>query len=146
MVNRLFIFFLFFIFSGNIIAQKNCQLDLNGILTYADSDEPVAFATVLVQELNRGTVTDSSGKFQIEDLCEGSYTLSCSHINCEHKDVTIELKEGFKAKIHLDSREYEMSEVEIRDIKVAPKSTQAVSVIDERALDQVRGKTLGESL
>ncbi|MEZ4847668.1 MAG: TonB-dependent receptor [Bacteroidia bacterium] len=85
-------------------------------------------------------------KFSLEGICEGQYALSCSHINCEHKDIVVDLKKGFRAHIHLETRDYVTEEVQILDVKIAPKPTQPISVIDQRALEELRGKNLGESL
>ena len=142
-------FLLFFLLSTVFVqgqGQGDCELSLTGQLTYSNSNEPIPFAKVIVKELNQGTITDSTGKFNFEGICEGNYTISCSHIHCEHKEVEIKMTEGFTAQIDLATKILDLDEVQIQDIRIKDKPTQTVSQVSGLDLTQVKGENLGDAL
>ncbi|MBA2565352.1 MAG: TonB-dependent receptor [Gemmatimonadetes bacterium] len=56
-------------------SQADTGAVLSGRVVDVDSDLPVAGAPVSIPELGRGAVSDGDGRFRLEDLPAGSYTL-----------------------------------------------------------------------
>ncbi|MEZ4776045.1 MAG: TonB-dependent receptor [Bacteroidia bacterium] len=145
----------FFLLSGVFLAvinfsysQKtpNCNFELSGTVSDATSQEPLAYVSIFVPELNKGTITDSLGRYVIDGICEGTYTLSCSHINCQHKDLGIELHTNTIQNIRMEQRPIDLAEVEILGNKAPPPPTQSLSRLTERQMTQAQGKPLAEAL
>ncbi|MEO1513644.1 MAG: TonB-dependent receptor [Bacteroidota bacterium] len=65
-------------------AQTSCKLSLSGIIRDVESGKPMPYVNVYLKEAEQGAVTDHSGRYTINGLCSGEYTVACSHIGCHH--------------------------------------------------------------
>ena len=74
---------------------------LSGKVISSAAGEPITGATILVEELNRGTAAGTDGHFTVRNLEEGTYTLVVRtvgfaekriRVNVPAEDITIELK------------------------------------------------------
>jgi uncharacterized membrane protein len=80
------VFVCFIIF---VSAQK--QLIIGTVL---DDSQPLPGASVKIKGLSRNTTTDVDGKFTINDIKEGQYSLQISYIGYESTDINVDLKPG----------------------------------------------------
>lgn len=126
--------------------SRSCQLSLSGVLTDASSQLPLPFAKVYIRELDRGTLTDSLGHYHLDGICEGEYTLYCTHINSQHKELHIHVHENTVRNINLDDKPFSLEEIKIYGEKLPPAPTQNVSVLSVRELEQSRGEDLATAL
>ena len=55
------------------------QQSVSGMITDADTGEPLLGVTVLVQGTNKGTVSDFDGNYLIQNLDAGDYVLDVSY-------------------------------------------------------------------
>jgi len=65
---------------------------IKGLVTDEKTNEPLVGATVMLERTTTGTVTDFDGKYAIESVPPGTYTLRCSFISYETKllpDISI---------------------------------------------------------
>lgn len=68
---------------------QNNLPDLSGVVVNASTGEPVAGASILIEELNRGVAADADGAFAFQRLSPGSYTLYVRAIG--YRSLTLEL-------------------------------------------------------
>lgn len=61
----------------------NTTETLRGEIVESNTGEPIPGATVLVEELNRGSAADTDGSFEIENIPAGSYTLVVQSVGYE---------------------------------------------------------------
>ena len=71
--------------NANLLAQKG---EIEGLVVDGESSENIPFASVAALDINtgtpvKGTVSDNSGKFIIEDLPPGRYKMMISFIGYE---------------------------------------------------------------
>ena len=78
------------------------------------NNEPLAFATIIVDSTSKGTVTDIDGNYQLENLKPGNYNLTCSYF-------------GFKSK----------SALEIRVTSTRPTQVDFAMVEDTKVMGEV---------
>lgn len=64
-------------------AQNNCKGILKAQVLDIVSNTPVSDVAVFLLETNKGNYTDSTGWVQLNDICKGSFTLVCKHLNHE---------------------------------------------------------------
>jgi hypothetical protein len=85
MLYRLFATSIVVAFSGTAMYSyaQTGKGSIRGIVTDAQTNEPVAFATIFLTETNTGTQTDSSGNFVVGPLEAKSYTLQISFVGYE---------------------------------------------------------------
>jgi iron complex outermembrane receptor protein len=128
------------------VGAQHCHVALRGYIREASSNETLAFASVFVKEVSRGTMTDDSGYFSIADLCENtSYTVEVSHVECAHFTQIIQLKENTTLDFRL-VHDAVLKEVVIVEKLVAPPPSQAQNVVEHSDLEAARGLNLTETL
>lgn len=123
-----------------------CDHSISGTLIDAKTTEPLAFAQVFILELGIGTLTDSKGRYNIENLCSGAYTLRCSHLNCEHQEIPIEVMDHLEQDVVLQHKELELDVISIFAEKLPAATTQSVMKLAGREFNSVKGKSLGKTL
>lgn len=64
---------------------------ISGIVS---SRQPVSFATVVVQSSKHGTSTDSAGRFKIEGLTPGRYTVIVSYLGYKTQSRSVNIESG----------------------------------------------------
>lgn len=125
---------------------EHCGYHLHGQVLLEQSDEPVAFAKVYIQELGKATLTDSAGHYSFGGLCLGKYTIECTHISCQSLETHIHLDEDTDHLMHIHQKELSLDEVVIRTQKGEEKPAQAAQTLSGIELQQSTGLTLGEAL
>jgi len=60
---------------------------IRGIILDDATLQPIPFCNVYIKEINKGSVTDEEGKFSIEKIPEGKYTLFVSYLGYEEKTI-----------------------------------------------------------
>ncbi|MBK0403375.1 TonB-dependent receptor [Adhaeribacter sp. BT258] len=102
----------------------------------ATSGEALVGVSVVLKGTTYGSVTDSKGRFEINNLLPGNYTLQISFVGFEIQEKVIQLKPAQKAELNISLRDktYEMQGVEIvgksetRQINEQPYAVTAISV------------------
>lgn len=126
-------------------AQKSCTATLCGVVTDAETKEPVPFAEIFIEGAGRGEVTDEQGKFHFHDLCEGDYIVICNHIGCAHIAKSVQVKGDAEVDFELHNHALELGEVVVREAYVAPAAAQAQREVSGASLKTV-SQTLGDAL
>lgn len=75
---------------------SNDSFILSGIITDAETEEPVSFAYVHLDELNRTTVADASGNYEFRNVPNGTFTLSAHRIGYRTQNQKIEIEDSSK--------------------------------------------------
>ncbi|MEO8933732.1 MAG: TonB-dependent receptor [Xanthomarina sp.] len=102
------IIFLFLLwFAPTLFAQNTVE----GTLVENHTNQPIAFANIYFPQLEKGTTTDDSGHFILNNLPSGNYKIVCSFIGYESYSKTISIPLNRKLEIGLDSSSIEMSEI-----------------------------------
>ncbi|AFK03913.1 TonB-dependent receptor plug [Emticicia oligotrophica DSM 17448] len=133
--------------AGKIQAQnsKDCDCFIQGIVQDQNTKQPIIGAVVLIKELNKGISTDSKGFYRISNLCQGKYTIIGRIVGYEEKSYTINLEHGAEQNIKLNETELHLANIDIKAQKI-DNLTQNKSLLENTALDQTRGQSLGEAL
>lgn len=76
--------------SGELLDEAT----LLGIVTEADTDEPISDAEVQIAELDIQISSDVQGAFFIQNLEPGAYTLSVAHDDYEIYESEVTLNDG----------------------------------------------------
>ncbi len=77
-----------------IFVGYNCFAQTGGISGTVTSTQPLAFATVAVQNSKHGTSTDSAGRFKIEGLFPGKYNIIVSSVGYKTQSKPLTLEAG----------------------------------------------------
>lgn len=102
------IFLMILLFMGNILLSQN-QLD--GIVTDANTNQPIPYANIYLPQLEKGAITNEQGHFTISNLPTGNYKLVCSMLGYETYAYNIQLPKSESIEIVLLPSVVEMEEV-----------------------------------
>ncbi len=128
------------------MAQDSCSYTLQGRVFDVESKEPLFMASVQVQGTTKGAVTDSTGYFEIEDICREEFDVIFSYVGYKrivhHHDVYHDLPAIYMA------RDEVTLESVIIEGEVAPGELRSLglSEISGKDLDAVRSESLGDVL
>ncbi len=154
-----FLYIIFFIFLGFLptilFAQNtNCSYEISGkVIAKEDSSKHLIGASLWIPELKKGVQADSNGNFSLRELCEGTYTLTCTYVGCSNHSQNVIISKSKSNKVikilfRLEITDKHLESVEIQAKKIANTEiqTQVVSILSDAELDATRGLSLGESL
>lgn len=88
---------------------------LNGYVNDAETGEVLIGATVYVNELNSGTITNSYGFYSLT-LEEGEYNIDFRYIGYESSSTNISLNSNQKLNIELSSLDIQLQDVVVSDV------------------------------
>lgn len=98
------------------------------------NNEPLPFASVLVQEANKGTTTDEAGKFEITGLEPGLYNVIIEYIGFERKVISeVQVSNAKPAILEIGMREKAIEAKEIT-VKASPFERTAESPVSKRTI------------
>jgi iron complex outermembrane receptor protein len=134
------------IFWYSSLSAQDCHLALRGRITDTETNQPLAYATIFVQEAGKGGLSDEFGNYAIPNLCEGaSYTVEVSHLECAHLIQVVRLQENHEVDFHLTHNAM-LHEVTITEKAVAPPPVQSEVKVASIDLEIGKGLNLGETL
>ncbi len=107
------ILILLVLFSFNSFSQE--RFTLNGYITDSESGESLIGATVFINEINSGTVTNPYGFYSIT-LDEGNYNIDFRYIGYNTISKEIDLSSNTKVDIELSSSDIQLESVVVRDV------------------------------
>ena len=130
-----------------VMYSQNCNHSLEGYVLDFHNGEPIAGATLQIENSQLHTISDSNGKFIINNLCESFIELIVSHIACDKKTLEIDIKDDLQTTIYL---EHHIEELEMIAIKGNNSNIGAISAqkekIDKKTIDNFSSESLGTIL
>ncbi len=127
------------------VGQGNCKLSITGKVL-DDSKNALPGATVFIKEHNIGKVTDLDGVYVFSELCEGDYVLEIKFLGYETQVVKLILRKSERKETILNTEDRLLSEVVVSDHREPVGKASNYGALSGKALEEVRGKSLGESL
>ena len=132
---------------SSLFAQSTVKIE--GIVSEAKSGLPLQDVNIYISGTGIGTVTDQRGRFQIERLFTGTYTLVASHIGYKSEQiVNIRIRQGQPQflKISLKDKPLQMQSVAIAAERLAPSDNSRTIFISEQAIRESPAQSLTEIL
>ena len=140
-------FFCFFIsvfgFSVNSEKCKN-SLSLNVIDLHDGSS--LDNANVYLEEIDIVGKTNQNGLIVFENLCDGNYTLSVSHEDCETSTIRVVVKKDTYKKVFLEHHLNELQEIIVASSNRVNSKSLFENKISKEVLDDYNSRTLSEVL
>ena len=130
---RYYLFLLVALCSPALLRGQGCTTTLRGYVYDADTDQPLELATVFVEELADGAVTDSLGYFRLPRLCPAAYHLRVDHLGCEPVRFFIELRADTTLVFRLEHHVNALKRVTVSGERDQP-TARAVSTLEERRI------------
>lgn len=157
MLQKIQFLFLFVVILVNpIFSQKSgqtaCLCSIKGKVVDLNSKEPIAGAIIKLPSLKLITTTDSLGFYILNNICEGSYTITTNILGykSETKQVYIEHDHHNEESFVLQESHFHLNEVQIAAQKIISlvqkkETIQGTTIIINQGLDlsQILQKSLG---
>ncbi len=127
-------------------AQRSAVI---GTVTDAATGEPVGFAQILLEEINRSATADETGRFELFFIPSGSYTLKAYRIGYQSLIRSVRVSEADTMRIQLTMTvsPLETGEVVVEGIRnEARQLADAAMEMEGRKLRQKLGTTIAETL
>lgn len=143
----LFLFLLLFSKPTDSQAQNaDCPYSLSGTVSDEHNGEPLSYATIYIEELKTGVVSDSLGYYRMEGICKGIYTITASHIGCESVTKKVTLQNHTVQHFVTEHHEEILEAIKVTGKKDEETASITKNQLEGVELEQVMGKSLGEAL
>lgn len=127
-------------FGYNPVSEEGSYI-LSGFVIDSETSEPVSFAYIHLEELNRTTTSDINGYFELKNIPEGAYTLSIHRIGYKTQKRKLELHADFELSIYLTQ-----TVLSSEAIEVISKSNDLTGSNIEHVSESVTGSSLRRNL
>ncbi|MEX2572675.1 MAG: TonB-dependent receptor [Balneolaceae bacterium] len=77
---------------------------VSGIILDSETGEPVSFAYLHLEEINRTTTTDRNGRFRLTNIPEGSYTVTIHRIGYSSRSRSITVRDDETTNLEFEIR------------------------------------------
>ncbi len=126
-------------------SAQNCVGTFTGHVVDADTKEKLSGANVSIPEFGLTVVTDGRGDFKFSGICDTTFTIIVTHIDCEDFKKSV----SFNSKLHLDIA-MPHARTTLGDVYVEaqnkPASTGITKQLSAKELAQAKGLTISEAL
>ncbi len=123
----------------SLLAQKS----LYGTIYDQNSGKTLPGAHIVLEKTYLTVVSDADGKYRINNLKEGMYTVKVSYLGFESKSKEIDLKKETKLDFRLKTRTVLQDEIVIRGIRTFEQEPPSFTNISEK---QISSENLGQDL
>ena len=124
-----------------------CDNTLSGVVTDEHDHSSLGYATVYILELAKGVVADDNGRYQVDDLCKGNYTVVVSHVSCQPDTLQVKIAKSTKLNLYLEHHLEALEQITIKgqNMESATSSDQQ-TVLNMNTLDRYTHRNLGDVL
>jgi iron complex outermembrane receptor protein len=123
---------------------------LAGRMLDAESSDPIGWVTVLVEDTERGQMTDEQGRFFFADLPAGRHVIQTLHISYHDTRFAVEITAGDTARVdlHIGHQELHLEGVHIEGQRVASPAplVEPDVVFSGNKLRQNLSQTIAETI
>lgn len=118
--------------------QLSAQTELRGTITN-NSDAPLHGASVYIEENRKGAITNEEGKYSIEGLMPGDYTVVISYIGHKTEEVPVTVvpnSSRFLVNMRLTEQIYTLESLEVLALRADTKTPMTYSDISHEEFEK----------
>ena len=147
MIRRNLLFYISFLLSLAGLSQTG---SINGKVSF--NNQPLPFSNVFIQGSSTGTTTSENGKFNLNNIKFGTYTLVASLTGFETQKVDFNVSANQPTttiNFNLKENLYQLEEVVISGTRTSKKITDSpimVNVLNQRTLNSVQACNISDGL
>ena len=126
---------------------QDCSYNFRGQLTDFHDGTAIVGAAIYNRKSDTYITSDLNGTFTLQNLCAGEISLEISHIACDSKTVTYQLKGDMAETIYMEHHIEELKEVSVTG-HTARKETQTAqeTLLKAETLKKYSALNLGDAL
>lgn len=116
------------------------EIDIIGTVYDVNDNSPLAGATVYIEELEKGVISDNEGVFRITDIPDGTYTLKVQYLGYRPQEKTVRTDKGNRFNdIGLKPESLSLSEVIISEKSQARLLREQAMPVSVISMQQLQG-------
>lgn len=116
------------------------EIDIIGTVYDVNDNSPLAGATVYIEELEKGVISDNEGIFRITDIPDGTYTLKVQFLGYRPQEKTVRTDKGNRSNdIGLKPESLSLSEVIISEKSQARLLREQAMPVSVISMQQLQG-------
>lgn len=116
------------------------EIDIIGTVYDVNDNSPLAGATVYIEELEKGVISDDEGVFRITDIPDGTYTLKVQFLGYRPQEKTVRTDKGNRSNdIGLKPESLSLSEVIISEKSQARLLREQAMPVSVISMQQLQG-------
>ncbi|NJL76833.1 MAG: TonB-dependent receptor, partial [Saprospiraceae bacterium] len=127
-------------------ALENCNFTIEGVVLDEHDTIPLAYTTIFLPTLQKGTITDETGKFYFYGICSGYYPIRIEHLGSETIIDTLYVPTSKTLIFSMEHHTEVLKEITVTASKLASTFTQSAVALQGIALSRLRGQSLGATL
>jgi len=143
MIAKFSLILFFFFYSIASFGQSSCDCFIEGIVRDRITKDPIVGAIVQIPGIQRVAITDATGRYKIDNLCQGRYEVMAEIVGYKPILTSINLQHKGVHEFELAEEEIHLEQVNIYAEKVE-NSTLAKEKLEGVALYRQMGGMLGE--
>ncbi len=129
-----------------MVQAQTCTIKLSGKVVEKGNSTPLSFATIKIIDLQSvGAIADVDGKFEVPNLCPGSYHLEISFVGYNPQIFYLNLEENTEITFELSLHNELLNEIVVHGDKTEI-TTQIHNVIGEDKIRAEGNKNLADVL
>jgi len=143
--------FIMLVLSMNLLylsVDAQIKYELTGVIVDGNS-QPLAGASVFLYPVGKGTITDGQGRYSINGLSNGSYTIAVSFIGYRTLTDSIEIEGNSSFNFRLSVASVNLQEVVVSDNYARTRQREEplnIEIVNDNYLKQNLGGSLMKSL
>ncbi len=116
------------------------EIDIIGTVYDVNDNSPLAGATVYIEELEKGVISDNEGVFRITDIPDGTYTLKVQFLGYRPQEKTVSTDKGNRSNdIGLKPESLSLSDVIISEKSQARLLREQAMPVSVISMQQLQG-------
>lgn len=126
----------------SLVGQQPCTLVLSGTVRDDHDGSALAYADVWIVELERGAAADAEGRYRLEGLCAGTYTVRVAHVGCDPVDQRVALRSDLRLDLKLEHHGEELRALQVERMRPDEQVGQAHTEVGARDMERSSGQDL----
>ena len=124
--------------------QPLCLLEIKGRVIDVSDGQPLAYATIYIQESGTGTTTLENGEFLISHVCPGNVHAVVSHVGCPSQTFFIHVTKDTFFTWSLDHHATVLDAIEINAIHTKSRAGQSHFTLGQEAMLETGSHSISE--
>ncbi|UBM59670.1 TonB-dependent receptor [Marinilongibacter aquaticus] len=122
---------------------QNCVLRIQGQVIDEATNAPLPFASLFLENGQKGTMADENGHFEFKDVCPGNTHIRASHLSCEPLQFYLEIKKDTSFTVRMHHHEELMNEVKVHG-KYEDQSLENSGTVDQDLIQNKSNQNLAD--
>ncbi len=125
--------------------SPKCNVSVTGFILDQNTNQPLEFVNVYVQETLKGTASNEKGYFELKEICRGKQHIIFSHISGEKHSIFIDIQKDTVLYVEIHALNTVLESVMINE-KTNQNTTQNTQTLNHQHISDNSNQNLSNML